>query len=922
MTTGESRLAGEVLSPEECEALLDAVSFDADSGEPAGEETTGEETTAARKTGSEETGSTDDFEENSKETDPDQTSGEEVGPRDSVINPDTAPAGAAPAEDFIDSIGVNTHINYTDTAYGDYDLVESKLEDLGVRHIRDKAHLGDNDFNSRIYGRYQDLNDSAGIKTNLIVDPREQGLSTIDAEKINRIEELSGDSLATLEGPNELDIAGAGDWPEEMRGYQEDLFEAVNDSSAAEIPVLSASLAHARKAGELGDMSDAADVGNMHPYPGGGPPTEDLEEYNIDNTRRVSGEKPLVATETGYHTAEDGDGGQAGVSEEAQAKYLPRLFLEYFDRGIARSYAYELLDQRPDPSDSDQEENFGLVRADGTEKPAYTALANLISLLDPAEESTEDAGHPEALEKLHYSVSGDTEEVRQTAFYKRDGTFYLVLWQEVESYDTRAKRDIEVPAKDVTVRFEGAVGDTATYLPSESSEPTETSAGGEAQQLQLAVPDHPLVVEVEPGVGSREIDSTRPAEDDSTNETVEVTTGDAPKEVNFPENTSTTGTTAEEDSIEEPSAGHDITVEQPSALPALGEDSADDATVEPPDTVLQGVVTPGAPSDPSAIDAFNDQVGAGVDVVTWFEQFGDYDISGSKLEHVMSRGATPQITLEPKKASLEDIAGGGYDDWLDDFAATIDQASPDGPVLVRFAHEMNGDWYPWAGKPKEYRAAFRHVSQRLNQQAPQVQMVFCPNVDFPIEPYYPGEESVDWLGLDGYNKDGGQSPAEVFRKSYEELTALDQDKPVLIGETAATEYPGKAGWIKDLYENAIPNLMPRIKLVVWFDIDKEKDWRIDSSEESLEAYKDVAGSAAGAGDTGSADTAGDDLSNNEDDRAITTGQDDTSGEEIAGQTNPEDENSLEPATKVEEPNVGPVSPDPATGKNPESGEGS
>lgn len=820
------------LSEQECDALLDAFAFEK-AGDSPGNDTGAKGTTSSQAKSPKEPASEYPVPET---TVPETTTGES-GETGAATSTD-----ARPADDFVDSIGVNTHVNYTDTAYGDFELVKSKLEDLGIRHIRDKAHLGEEDFNERIYGRYRDLKDSADIETNLIVDPREEGLSTVDAGKVDQINELSGDSLGTLEGPNELDIAGAGDWPEKMRTYQQDLFTAVNDSSAPDTPVLSASLAHAKKAGEVGEMVDVIDAGSMHPYPGGGPPTNDLEDYNIDNTRQVSGEKPLAATETGYHTAEDGDGGQAGVSEAAQAKYLPRLFLEYFDRGIARTFSYELLDQRPDPTNSDQEENFGLVRADGTEKPAFTALANLISLLEEPERESEATP---ATSNLDYSLSGDMEEVRQVFLQKQDGTFFLVLWQEVPSYDTEAQQDIEVSAKDVTVSFGQDVGEVATYLPSESAAPAKRYAAGENRQLELAVPDHPLIVEVAPVSGSSGSgEEPEPTGETSTGETVPTgttTSEHASSSEDAPSgNTPSDNTSGDAPSSQPPPEAGSTTRES---------QTAGFAEEESPE-ILQGVVRPGAPKDPSAIDAHNRTVGADADVVTWFEKFGEYGIEKSKIENVQSRGATPHITLEPEGVSLESIAGGGSDDWIDDFAATLAEASPDDPVLVRFAHEMNGGWFPWGEQPEDYKAAFRRVSKRIEETAPNAEMVFCPNVDFPIEDYYPGNEYVDWLGLDGYNQNGDQSPEDLFADSYEELTALDADKPVMIGETASTEYPGKGEWIRDLYTQAIPEEMPRIRLVVYFDVDKERDWRIDSSHEALDAYRDVARQGSGE-DTGS-----------------------------------------------------------------------
>ena len=43
------------------------------------------------------------------------------------------------AEAFVDSIGVNTHLGYADTAYADHARVLARLDELGVRHFRDSA---------------------------------------------------------------------------------------------------------------------------------------------------------------------------------------------------------------------------------------------------------------------------------------------------------------------------------------------------------------------------------------------------------------------------------------------------------------------------------------------------------------------------------------------------------------------------------------------------------------------------------------------------------------------------------------------------------------------------------------------------------------------------------------------------------------
>ncbi len=115
----------------------------------------------------------------------------------------------------------------------------------------------------------------------------------------------------------------------------------------------------------------------MHSYAGGNQPDQDLDTKWIPNTKKVSGDRPIVATETGWHNAvNDANASQKGVSEEVSSKYIPRLFLEYFKRGVTRTFLYELMDER---AKSDMENNFGLIRADGTPKPAFYALKNLTS---------------------------------------------------------------------------------------------------------------------------------------------------------------------------------------------------------------------------------------------------------------------------------------------------------------------------------------------------------------------------------------------------------------------------------------------------------------------------------------------------------------------------------------------------------------
>src|SRR5581483_5657888 len=137
-------------------------------------------------------------------------------------------------------------------------------------------------------------------------------------------------------------------------------------------------------------LTSALDIGNFHPYAGGKEPTSGGWGISMDRAiveeRKVCGDKPIWATECGYHNRIE-EKGHPGVSELAAAKYFPRLHFLMFNKGVGRSYSYELADQKPDDPTTTMEQHFGLLRHNGSPKPAFDALRNLIALLrDPGPE--------------------------------------------------------------------------------------------------------------------------------------------------------------------------------------------------------------------------------------------------------------------------------------------------------------------------------------------------------------------------------------------------------------------------------------------------------------------------------------------------------------------------------------------------------
>jgi beta-mannanase len=160
-------------------------------------------------------------------------------------------------------------------------------------------------------------------------------------------------------------------------------------------------------------------------------------------------------------------------------------------------------------------------------------------------------------------------------------------------------------------------------------------------------------------------------------------------------------------------------------------------------------------------------------------------------------------------------------------------------------------WGPGHGgnTPQAFVAAWRHVVTIFrDEHATNVEWVWSPNVycsgSCPFTSFYPGDSWVDWAALDGYNyaslsNDPWQTFAQIFGPSYQILTHLS-DKPVMIGETSSAEAGGsKAQWITGMTQ-ALASEFPRVRAIVWFQRVKETDWRVDSSPQSLDAFRAVA----------------------------------------------------------------------------------
>ncbi|MGI8948361.1 MAG: hypothetical protein ACR2FV_10400, partial [Ornithinimicrobium sp.] len=143
---------------------------------------------------------------------------------------------------------------------------------------------------------------------------------------------------------------------------------------------------------------------------------------------------------------------------------------------------------------------------------------------------------------------------------------------------------------------------------------------------------------------------------------------------------------------------------EPVAVPNTRDDSLPSAeTRAHSDPLALGAFLPNTAKDPSSIDRFTDTIGKRPAIVMWFqgwENNGEFD--EPRLDAVAKRGAMPMVTWEPwnhrrgvkqPKYALRKVAAGRHDAYIRRWAR--DAAAWNKPLYVRFAHEMNGNWYPW-----------------------------------------------------------------------------------------------------------------------------------------------------------------------------------------------------------------------------------
>lgn len=281
-----------------------------------------------------------------------------------------------------------------------------------------------------------------------------------------------------------------------------------------------------------------------------------------------------------------------------------------------------------------------------------------------------------------------------------------------------------------------------------------------------------------------------------------------------------------------------------------------------PATLYYGAYA-GDNGDMSKVLQFETDAGKKLSIVMWYQGWevaDDMDqFQPTIMDNVRNHGSIPMITWEPwdytkgvnqPTYSLSAIINGNHDAYIRKWAQ--DSKAWGQPYFLRLAHEMNGNWYPWSERVNgnsagQYIQMWQHVHDIFTQEGvTNVTWVWSVNIvdptETPINTLYPGDNYVDWVAMDGYNGGtalnwgGWKSFTQVFQQTYNEIGAITQ-KPLMVSETASAEAGGsKANWITNAYGSEVAN-MPRIKAIIWFNMNKETDWRITSSTTTKNAFR-------------------------------------------------------------------------------------
>ena len=181
-------------------------------------------------------------------------------------------------------------------------------------------------------------------------------------------------------------------------------------------------------------------------------------------------------------------------------------------------------------------------------------------------------------------------------------------------------------------------------------------------------------------------------------------------------------------------------------------------------------------------------------------------------------GKAAQAAIQPDYTNAK-VAAGAHDDYIRRWARSIKDSGLSS-VYIRYAHEMNGNWYPWSNDPEDYKLAWRHIVDIFRAEgAGNAKFIYSPDPSLFLTDEdwtkgfwarWPGDEYVDEVGSTVVNLFAGAEcaktpcptsttrPVELFAKRLELAHNLT-NRPVFITEFNTVSV-GRTKWMSDLHD--------------------------------------------------------------------------------------------------------------------------
>lgn len=257
----------------------------------------------------------------------------------------------------------------------------------------------------------------------------------------------------------------------------------------------------------------------------------------------------------------------------------------------------------------------------------------------------------------------------------------------------------------------------------------------------------------------------------------------------------------------------------------------------------------------TAMSSFESMTGKQPQMEAVFSHWGNDQFPAYLAPRIRDKGRTMVLFWEAvnynrdyfsqPEYSFDSVIAGKMDPYFTKFAA--DAKAYKGEIILAPYSEFNGNWFPWGmtvsgNTPEKFIKAWIHIHSFF-ADVPNVKFAWVPNNDsvpdvvannFDLN--YPGSAYVDIVGLDAFNN----TPWETFDQMLSaEIGRLKKyNKPIYLLSLGVKNDQRKAAWITDAFTVQLYKY-PEVKGWVWFNENKEQDWRVNSSVESLQAFKNM-----------------------------------------------------------------------------------